>query len=100
MSHSMWAFYMSKNGKIYIIILSYESIMSLKKVISFTISEENIEKIDKTSKALGMNRSELMELIVEKGFTFSDEVENKLNNITKLQSEAKEKIQNRRIKIR
>ena len=73
--------------------------MSLKKVISFTISEENIEKIDKTSKALGMNRSELIELLMEKGFTFSDEVETKLGNITKLQEEAKEKIQNRRVKI-
>ncbi len=73
--------------------------MSLKKVISFTISEENIEKIERTSKALGMNRSELVGLIVEKGFTFSDEVEAKLGNIAKLQEEAKEKIQNRRVKI-
>ena len=73
--------------------------MSLKKVISFTISEENIEKIDKTSKALGMNRSELIELILEKGFTFSNEVESKLGDINKLQEEAKEKIQKRRIEI-
>jgi hypothetical protein len=73
--------------------------MSLKKVISFTISEENIEKIDKTSKALGMNRSELIELIIKKGFTFSDEVETKLGNIAKLQEETKEKIQSRRIKV-
>ena len=73
--------------------------MLLKKVISFTISEENIKKIDKTSKALGMNRSELIELIIEKGFTFSDDIEKKLSNISKLQGEAKEKIQNRRLKI-
>jgi hypothetical protein len=73
--------------------------MSLKKVISFTISEENIEKIDKTSKALGMNRSELIELFLDKGFTFSEDVENKLGDINKLQIETKEKIENRRIKI-
>ena len=58
--------------------------MLLKKVISFTISEENIKKIDKTSKALGMNRSELIELIVEKGFTFSDDIEKKLSNISNM----------------
>lgn len=72
---------------------------SAKKIISFTLSEGNIEKIDKTSKALGMNRSELIELMLEKGFTFSEEVEGTLSNISKLQKEAKEKIQNRRTKI-
>jgi len=70
-----------------------------KKIISFTLSEGSIEKIDKTSKALGMSRSKLIELMLEKGFTFSEEVESTLNNISKLQNETKEKIQNRRIKI-
>lgn len=72
---------------------------SAKKIISFTLSEGNIEKIERTSKALGMNRSELIELMLEKGFTFSDEVESTLSSISKLQKEAKEKIENRRIKI-
>jgi hypothetical protein len=72
---------------------------SAKKIISFTLSEGNIEKIEKTSKALGMNRSELIELMLEKGFTFSDEVESTLSSISKLQKEAKEKIENRRTKI-
>ncbi len=72
---------------------------SAKKIISFTLSEGNIEKLDKTSKALGMNRSELIELMLEKGFTFSDEVESTLSNISKLQKEAKEKIQIRRVKL-
>ena len=72
---------------------------SAKKIISFTLSEGNIEKLDKTSKALGMNRSELIELMLEKGFTFSDEVESTLSNISKLQKETKEKIQNKRGKI-
>lgn len=70
-----------------------------KKIISFTLSEESIEKLDKTSKALGMNRSELIELMIEKGFNFSDEVESTLKNILELQKKAKEKIQNRRVKI-
>jgi len=72
---------------------------SAKKIISFTLSEESIEKLDKTSKALGMNRSELIELMLKKGFTFSDEVEDTLRNISRLQKETKEKIQNRRVKI-
>jgi len=72
---------------------------SVKKVISFTLSEENIEKLDKTSKALGMNRSELIDLMLEKGFTFSNEVESTLKNISRLQKEAKEKIQNGGTKI-
>lgn len=70
-----------------------------KKIISFTISEESIEKLDRTSKALGMNRSELVELMLEKGFTFSNEVENTLRDISRLQKEAKGKIQDRRVKI-
>jgi len=70
-----------------------------KKIISFTLSEENIEKLNKTSKALGMNRSELIELMLEKGFTFSDEVENTLRDISRMQKEAKEKIKNRRVEI-
>lgn len=72
---------------------------SAKKIISFTLSEENIEKLDKTSKALGMNRSELIDLMLEKGFAFSNEVESTLRNISRLQKETKEKIQNRSIKI-
>jgi hypothetical protein len=72
---------------------------SAKKIISFTLSEGNIEKLDKTSKALGMNRSELIELMLEKGFTFSDDVESTLNDISKLQKEARDKIQIRRLKL-
>ena len=63
-----------------------------KKIMSFTLSEKSIEKIDRTSKALGMNRSEYIEFMVEKGFTFPKEVESTLTNISKLQEEAKKKI--------
>jgi hypothetical protein len=72
---------------------------SAKRIISFTLSEGSIEKLDKTSKALGMNRSELIELMLEKGFTFSEEVESTLNNISKLQKQAKEQIQKRKVRI-
>jgi len=63
-----------------------------KKIISFALSEESVEKIDKTSKALGMSRSELIEFLVSKGFQFPEEVEANLNEISKLQQETKEKI--------
>ncbi|MDI9576971.1 MAG: ribbon-helix-helix domain-containing protein [Thermoproteota archaeon] len=66
-----------------------------KKIISFNLKEENIEKVDKTAKALGMSRSELIEFMLEKGFTFPKEVETTLNNISKMQEEAKEKIEKR-----
>jgi metal-responsive CopG/Arc/MetJ family transcriptional regulator len=67
--------------------------MDLKRTISFTLSEDAIEKVDKTSRALGMNRSELIEFMVQKGFTFSKEVESTLKDISKLQEHAKNKIQ-------
>jgi hypothetical protein len=64
-----------------------------KKIISFTLSEQSIEKVDKTSKALGMNRSELIEFMLDKGFNFSEEVTSTLSNISKLQEETKKKIE-------
>jgi len=70
-----------------------------KKIISFTLSEQSIEKVDKTSKALGMNRSELIEFMLEKGFSFSEETQTTLSNISKLQDEAKEQIQKEKQKI-
>lgn len=67
-----------------------------KKIISFALSEESVEKIDKTSKALGMSRSELIEFLVSKGFQFPEEVASNLNEISKLQQEIKEKITKKR----
>jgi hypothetical protein len=67
-----------------------------KKIISFALSEKSIEKIDKTSKALGMSRSELIEFLVSKGFQFPEEVVANLNKISRLQEETKEKIKKRR----
>lgn len=67
-----------------------------KKIISFTLSEKSIEKIDKTSKALGVSRSELIEFLISKGFQFPEDVESKLNKISKLQEETKAEMRKRR----
>lgn len=67
-----------------------------KKIISFALSEKSIEQIDKTSKALGMSRSELIELLIKKGFHFSEEIEASVNKISELQKKTKERIQKRR----
>ena len=64
-----------------------------KKIISFALSKKNIEKLDKTSKALGMSRSKLMEFLIDKGFQFPEEVANDLEEISKLQEKTKEKIE-------
>lgn len=67
-----------------------------KKITSFTLSEKSIEKIAKTSKALGVSRSELIEFLISKGFQFPEDVESNLNEISKLQEETKAKIRKRR----
>jgi hypothetical protein len=67
-----------------------------KKIISFALSEESVEKIDKTSKALGMSRSELIEFLVSKGFQFPEEIVSNLKEISKLQQETKERIVKKR----
>jgi len=67
-----------------------------KKIISFALSERNIEKINKTSKALGMSRSELIEFLIEKGFHFSEEIKTNVDQISRLQEETKERIKKRR----
>lgn len=67
-----------------------------KKIVSLALSERSIKKIDKASKALGMSRSELMEFLIEKGFQFPKEVENNINEISKMQEETRNKIQNKR----
>ncbi|MEM3731822.1 MAG: ribbon-helix-helix protein, CopG family [Candidatus Bathyarchaeia archaeon] len=60
--------------------------------MSFALSEDSIEKIDKTSKALGMSRSELIEFLVNKGFQFPEDVMASLNEISKLQEETRKRI--------
>lgn len=60
-----------------------------KKIVSFALSEEAINKVDNTSKALGMSRSEYIDLMIKKGFHFSKEVQ----EISKLQGKIKEKLE-------
>jgi len=67
-----------------------------KKIVSLALSEKSIEKIDKTSKALGMSRSELMEFLIKKGFRFPKRVEKNIEEISRMQEETKNTIQNRR----
>jgi len=60
-----------------------------KKIVSFALSEEAISKMDSASKALGMSRSRYMDMMIKKGFHFSDEVQ----EISKLQEKIKKKIE-------
>ena len=66
-----------------------------KKIVSFALSDESVSKIDKTSKALGMSRSELMEFLVSKGFQFPDDIKTDLDEISRLQKKTKETIEKR-----
>jgi hypothetical protein len=60
-----------------------------KKIVSLALSEEAVSKMDSTSRALGMSRSEYIDLMIKKGFHFSDEVQ----EISKLQEKIKKEIQ-------
>ena len=63
-----------------------------KKIVSFSLSEKSIRQIDRASKALGMSRSELVDFLAREGFQFSDEVKAVLDEIAKLQENAKERM--------
>ena len=67
-----------------------------KKIVSFTLSENSIKKLDQISNALGMSRSELLEFLVDKGFHLPHDVVDTLDEISKLQEKAKAKIKSRR----
>jgi hypothetical protein len=68
----------------------------VKKIVSFALTEKSVEEIDKTSKALGMSRSELIEFLAQKGFHFSEDIKDKLNEINQLQEQTKESIKRKR----
>ena len=67
-----------------------------KKIISLALSEECVKRIDKISKALGVSRSELIELMVKKGFHFSEDIESTLRKISELQDGLIQKIVGRK----
>jgi hypothetical protein len=59
-----------------------------KKIASFALSDEAIEKMDNASKALGMSKSEYVDMMLKKGFHFTEEIQ----EISKLQDKIKKKI--------
>ena len=63
-----------------------------KKVVSLALTERSIEKLDKTSKALGVSRSELIELMISKGWKFPKEVQDVVNEISSLQEKVRSSI--------
>jgi phage antirepressor YoqD-like protein len=63
-----------------------------KKIVSFALSEKSIAEIDKTARALGMSRSELIDFLAEKGFHFSEDVKTKLRRISEMQNQMETKI--------
>ena len=63
-----------------------------KKVVSVSLSEASIAKLETTSQALGMSRSKLLEHMIQKGWNFSDELETIVDTIMELQNKAKNKI--------
>lgn len=63
-----------------------------KKIVSFSLSEKSIKRIDKASKALGMSRSELIDYLARDGFQFSDEVKTVLDEIAELQKNVKKRM--------
>jgi len=67
--------------------------MMIRKVISFSLEESTVKKLDTESKALGLNRSELVEYMLQKGWHFSKDVEDSANEIAKLQEKAKKHLE-------
>lgn len=56
-----------------------------RKIISFSLSDEAITKLDNTSKALGKNRSDFLDWVILKGFCWPSNIRAKLDEINKLQ---------------
>ena len=64
-----------------------------KKVVSVALSQESISRLESTSKALGMSRSELLEYMIQKGWNFSKELESIVDTIMDLQDKVKIKFE-------
>ena len=66
--------------------------MMIKKVASFSLDEETIKRLDTESKAFGMNKSEMVELMLQRGWHFSSkDMEESAKEIAALQEKAKKK---------
>jgi metal-responsive CopG/Arc/MetJ family transcriptional regulator len=63
-----------------------------KRIVSISLSNEVVESLDQTTKALGMSRSEYIETMIKKGFHFSDDVQKAVTEISKLQEKVKDNL--------
>jgi len=61
-----------------------------KRIVSISLSNDVVESLDQTTKALGMSRSEYVEMMITKGFHFSDDVQKSVTKISKLQEQIKD----------
>jgi metal-responsive CopG/Arc/MetJ family transcriptional regulator len=68
-----------------------------KKIDSFAMSEEVVNEIDQTSKALGMSRSEYVETMLKKGFHFTSDEKEAVQEITTLQGQIMKKIRGKEV---
>jgi len=74
----------------YIINNANNLIRMPKRIVSIALSNEVVESLDQTTKALGMSRSEYIEMMIKKGFHFSDEVQKTVTKISQLQEQVKD----------
>lgn len=65
----------------------------VKKVISVSISEESLDRVDARSKALGLSRSEFLEQMIKNGWNFSEELETVVDTIIGLQDKLSDKLE-------
>lgn len=63
-----------------------------KKIVSLTLSPGLVDDIDQTSKAMGMSRSEYVEMMLKKGFHFTDDVQDAVEEIAHLQERIKKNL--------
>jgi len=67
-----------------------------KKIVSYTLSKRNVDRIESTSKALGLSRSELVDLMIERGFHYSGDIKSEVGKISRLQKDTEEKLRKRK----
>lgn len=77
---------------IYIVINANNLLAMVKRIVSIALSNDVVESLDQTTKALGMSRSEYIEMMIKKGFHFSDEVQNTVSKISQLQEQVKDSL--------
>ncbi|WAC04607.1 MAG: ribbon-helix-helix protein, CopG family [Methanoregula sp.] len=63
-----------------------------KRIVSIALSNDVVESLDQTTKALGMSRSEYIETMIKKGFHFSEDVQKTVTKISRLQEQIKDNL--------